>query len=50
MVWMGVPEEVRAASEFYLRIYLLGMPGMTLYDFLSPFTAAMAMCVLRYFP
>lgn len=35
MVWMGVPEEVRAASEFYLRIYLLGMPGMTLYDFLS---------------
>lgn len=35
MVWMGVPNQVRAASEFYLRIYLLGMPGMTLYDFLS---------------
>lgn len=35
MGWMGVPPQVRAASEFYLRIYLLGMPGMTLYDFLS---------------
>jgi putative MATE family efflux protein len=35
MVWMGVPEEVRVESERYLRIYLLGMPGMTLYDFLS---------------
>lgn len=35
MGWMGVPEKVRASSEFYLRIYLLGMPGMTLYDFLS---------------
>jgi putative MATE family efflux protein len=35
MGWMGVPLEVRDASEFYLRVYLLGMPGMTLYDFLS---------------
>ncbi len=35
MGWMGVPDQVRAASEFYLRVYLLGMPGMTLYDFLS---------------
>ena len=31
----GVPLEVREASELYLRVYLLGMPGMTLYDFLS---------------
>jgi putative MATE family efflux protein len=35
MVWMDVPMEVRDASEHYLRIYLLGMPGMTLYDFFS---------------
>ena len=35
MGWMGVPLEVREASELYLRVYLLGMPGMTLYDFLS---------------
>lgn len=35
MEWMGVPMEVRDESELYLRIFLLGMPGMTLYDFTS---------------
>lgn len=50
MGWMGVPLEVREASELYLRVYLLGMPGMTLYDFYRPFTAVMAMSGRRFFP
>ena len=28
MVWMGVPEEVRAASEFYLRMLMEKVTGM----------------------
>ena len=33
--WMGVPEEIFGMSETYLRIYLLGMPVILLYNFES---------------
>lgn len=33
--WLGVPPEIMNEAELYLRVFLLGMPGMTLYDFLS---------------
>lgn len=33
--WLGVPPEIMDAAELYLRVFLLGMPGMTLYDFVS---------------
>ena len=33
--WLGVPPEIMDSAELYLRVFLLGMPGMTLYDFVS---------------
>ena len=33
--WMGVPEEIAPMAETYLRIYLLGMPVILLYNFES---------------
>lgn len=33
--WMAVPEEILSMSETYLRIYLLGMPVIVLYNFES---------------
>ncbi len=31
--WLEVPPEVEDMAEIYLRVYLLGMPVMSLYDF-----------------
>ena len=31
--WLEVPPEVENMAEIYLRVYLLGMPVMSLYDF-----------------
>ncbi len=31
--WLEVPPEVEDMAELYLRVYLLGMPVMSLYDF-----------------
>ena len=31
--WMTVPDEVRDMTETYLRCFLLGMPGISLYNF-----------------
>ena len=33
--WMGVPAEIEGMSETYLRVYLLGMPVILLYNFES---------------
>ncbi len=33
MGWLAVPEEVRDMAEIYLRVYLLGMPFLSLYNF-----------------
>ena len=35
LAWMGVPEEIAPMAETYLRIYLLGMPVILLYNFES---------------
>ena len=35
MVWMQVPPNVVRHSEIYLQIYLLGMPFISIYNFLS---------------
>lgn len=35
MVWLEVPEEVREPALIYLRVYLLGMPFIALYNFLA---------------
>ena len=33
--WMGVPEQIKTMAETYLRVYLLGMPVILLYNFES---------------
>ncbi len=33
MVWSAVPEDVRDLAEIYLRIYMLGLPFMMIYNF-----------------
>ena len=35
MVWLEVPEEVQEPALTYLRVYLLGMPFIALYNFLA---------------
>lgn len=35
MQWLGVPEEVAPLSAVYLRLFLLGMPFLCLYNFIS---------------
>ena len=35
MVWMQVPPNVVRHSEIYLQMYLLGMPFISIYNFLS---------------